>query len=277
MLYFNNKIGRLGNQLFIYAFALHLQDAYGVSYVLSNIEELRYFRLRRTDLLNRLKGYFFFHILSRLFKVGRLDLTDQTVAYSTVASKLLNGHYRVTGFFQYPKYFVQHTKEIKTAFKIKSKYRDRFVASWQDVLDSHYTVAVHIRRSDYKEHNIQGLGGPDYRLPMSYYIKALSQWDRPKETLYIIVGDDYDFMEREFAFVEKKIVSKSTAIVDLQILMHVKECVISNSTFSWWGAFLNVNKDRKIFCPRFFLGFKANIEYPSGIYPDDWVQVSVYD
>ena len=39
-----------------------------------------------------------------------------------------------------------------------------------------------------------------------------------------------------------------------------------NSTFAWWGAFLNRKINKRIFAPKYFLGYKEGVEFPNGIY-----------
>jgi hypothetical protein len=62
--------------------------------------------------------------------------------------------------------------------------------------------------------------------------------------------------------------------MDFQHLLNAHECIISNSTFSWWGAWLNTRPDKKIYAPEYFLGWRIKKEYPQNIYPHDWVKVS---
>jgi len=45
--------------------------------------------------------------------------------------------------------------------------------------------------------------------------------------------------------------------------------ILANSTFSWWGAYLNPNNP-VVFAPKYWLGFKVNLEYPKGIMSVDW-------
>jgi hypothetical protein len=49
----------------------------------------------------------------------------------------------------------------------------------------------------------------------------------------------------------------------------------SNSTFSWWAAYLNENPNKQIYCPKYFLGHVIEKKYPIHIYPSDWHQIKV--
>ena len=55
-------------------------------------------------------------------------------------------------------------------------------------------------------------------------------------------------------------------IVDFQLLMNADICVISNSTFAWWGAYLNRKVHKMVMAPKYFLGFHDGKEFPNGIY-----------
>jgi hypothetical protein len=57
--------------------------------------------------------------------------------------------------------------------------------------------------------------------------------------------------------------------------MHADICILSNSTFSWWGAWLNDKKDKIVHAPRYFLGWKTQKEFPENIYPSTWNLISV--
>lgn len=58
---------------------------------------------------------------------------------------------------------------------------------------------------------------------------------------------------------------------DMMLMSHCRHNVICNSTFSWWGAWLNAHSDKQIFCPDHWT---AN-DLASVVVPKEWVQISV--
>jgi len=50
--------------------------------------------------------------------------------------------------------------------------------------------------------------------------------------------------------------------------------IMSNSSFSWWGSYLNKNINKKIYCPSIWFGPKGENNYQD-IYEDDWVKIEV--
>jgi len=92
---------------------------------------------------------------------------------------------------------------------------------------------------------------------------------------YIFISDEPGLIADEFDYLTEKLVSTDTAIVDFQHMLTADICVVANSTFSWWAAYLNKNPAKLIYCPKHFLGFKISEEYPVNIYPDEWTPVSV--
>jgi len=75
--------------------------------------------------------------------------------------------------------------------------------------------------------------------------------------------------------VENALFANNDMITDFQIIMNADACIISNSSFAWWAAYLNSKKDKKIYCPEHWLGFKIKREYPENIIPGEWIKVNV--
>jgi hypothetical protein len=63
--------------------------------------------------------------------------------------------------------------------------------------------------------------------------------------------------------------------MDFQHLLNADVCIISNSTFSWWGAWLNNKPTKVIYAPKYFMGWRIKKEIPDHIYPIDWTLIDV--
>jgi hypothetical protein len=275
---------RLGNQMFSYAFAkAYAKRAPGRLYFFSYLGSLTYFKLSFRDYFI---NYFIKIIYFLLKKTGvvfdSLFLNDCEVDYSEITFDK-NKHVEVTGTFQGDKYFKLVDQELKHLFEIKPKFVYQFKSKFEKLFDENEVIAVHIRRTDYL--NFTGelkIGGPDLTLPLSYYgecFSVLSKMALNEKACIILLSDDVDFLEKVFIQAVKKyfpknqiIISKNNEIVDFQIILNADYCICANSTFSWWASYLNTRR-KKVFIPKYFLGFKIKKEYPVNVIPDAWTQV----
>jgi hypothetical protein len=57
------------------------------------------------------------------------------------------------------------------------------------------------------------------------------------------------------------------------MMMNADGCVIGNSSYSWWGGFLNAKKHKKIYAPNNWAGYNAQQEYPVGIMTKEFIWV----
>lgn len=276
--------GRLGNQLFQYAFIYATAKELGTRfYIDKSVDCLiidRYFNIQ-TDFCSTadnkifsIKGYkniFNFHLRRTFYHSLRTLLRLKTETFLNSLSpelqldKINNGHC-YQGFFQSEKYFFNYKDEIKKIFSVKDIYQVPFKTLFNTLPHAERYIVVHIRRGDYIDH--------DLALPESYYHSAINNIDK-KGNYYIFVSDDKEFAKREFSHIKNKYVSENDEITDLQFLIHADICIISNSTFSWWGAWLNAKKGKIIYAPRYFLGWKTKKEFPENIYPSTWNLISI--
>jgi hypothetical protein len=122
-------------------------------------------------------------------------------------------------------------------------------------------AVIHIRRSDYVDLNIS--------LPVSYYKRAIEAIDDTDIT-YIFISDDPAFVETEFDYIPNKYISTHNEIIDLQFLINADICILSNSSFSWWGAWLNNKACKTVIAPELWLGQHSGQEYPNGVIQPEW-------
>ncbi len=257
--------GRLGNQMFQYAFAIATAEKLGVPFEMLQghqyKDEVREFfelpafppgisfkRLRRK--------WFYMKILKERIPVITENQNELLVALPDNA--LYNG------FFQNDYYFSQYRQKIVPFFKIKEQHRRAFLEESKNI-DFERNIVVHMRLKDYLTWGSEEVGGPDVSLPPGYYQNAFKALGLTKNDNIILVSDDYELARQRLSFLENTIQDfGSSPAIGFQALQSARRLVISNSTFAWWGAWLNTNNP-SVYAPQNWLGFKKNIEFPSGI------------
>lgn len=167
------------------------------------------------------------------------------------------------GYFSSDKYFNHHRKEILSLFKdpdsinaIKSRFN--FTNS----------VSLHVRRGDYLQfptiHPV---------LDISYYKSAIAFMDDLVniDRIYV-VSDDINYCKGYMKLKDKRFIYIE-GLADYQDMYLQSLCthnIMANSSFSWWGSYLNENESKIIFAPKRWHGpgLKA---VSSGLFCDNWI------
>jgi len=267
----------MSNQMFMYACAYNTAKINDTDYCLSDISALKYFKLNENEKFRNKVKYISFRFLNLLkHNYKFLHLQDNFKDYT---NELKNSSHNTWfyGYFQGEQYFKESRNEIRKKFEIKDKYKNEYI-NWLNYANINKTlVAVHLRIKDYKEFDIKELDGPDLSLPFSYYKKALKEYINNNNYSIVFLSDDIETVEKEFSYISNAVFSKNNAIVDFQILNNAEVLILANSSFSWWGAWLNNNNNKKVIVPEYFLGFKIKRQYPVNIIPENWIQINVYE
>lgn len=270
---------RLGNQLFQYAFIKALADRFGTSfYINEKVEKFilpQYFQLAgyhpARNKLNRL-----------MLKIqsGKLFTSLNTTEVGTyregVASDLCDNRI-YGGYFQSPFFFSNIENKLHSYIRIKKEYTRKFQEEYGKTFSSNKTIAVHIRRGDYTNLNdwwAENFGSNDLTLSLSYYFNCLDMIKDHRDCKIYFISDDIEFARSAFGHIENAEFAGESLVIDFQIMLNADICVIANSSFAWWAAFLNKKKDKKVFCPEYWLGFKVKKEYPDFIIPPGWIKVT---
>lgn len=271
-----HKYGGLGNQMFVYAFAREVTFQKRVSCCIGGLDKLSYFKLTSEDhRWNTLRFWWFKFGEKILRNATRHRLKDLWVDhYETVMS--LTGNVVLDGYFQGERYFRHVKDEIRAVFEVKQEFREQFKREVPQF--DKPTLVVHIRRTDYASsfQNL-GIGSGSFVLPVSYYHDALQRVGDLTSYQLVFLSDDIEFVKRNFSEFPDAYYSSHSDIVDLQIMMETSALIIANSSFSWWGAWLNNRPEKKILSPAYFLGYKVKQMYPVNMIPDGWIQIPVQE
>lgn len=178
----------------------------------------------------------------------------------------------LTGYFQNELYFAHLEQEIRTLFSFKTEL-DKQNKQMLQQIDKTESVSIHVRRGDYaKNKTINAIHG---LLTVDYYKKAIDYiCKRVENPHFYIFSDDIDwciqnlqFDQHQQTFISFNYPDKNYE--DMRLMSHCKHNIIANSSFSWWGAWLNANPVKLIVAPQKWL-VKQALHQVSGFFPKHW-------
>lgn len=265
--------GKLGNQLFQYAFAIAVGKKFNTSYFIDEAGVVNYVALYFTT------GSFTDNKIIRKslskLKIKPSKIIDQTgYEENELILAQMTDNCFYNGFFQSTVYFENSYDAITNKIKIKKKYQELFKKKYS-LLNDKKILAIHFRLRDYLEWGNDELGGLNLTLPDSYYYNAIARIPHLEDYTIIIVSDDSKSAQTRIPVIKNKFIFSESDILDFQLLLNADMLIISNSSFAWWAAYLNP-KNPKIFAPKYWLGFKVQQEYPHGIIAEKFTPVDVY-
>ncbi len=140
-------------------------------------------------------------------------------------------------------------------------------------MESRQSVSVHIRRGDYlNEVNQRMFWTPS----VEWYRQAMEQISTqvPQPTYYFF-SDDIKWVKQQFADIQNAVFVDinhgADSYNDMRLMSQCKHNIIANSTFSWWGAWLNTNPDKIVIAPsKFFVNEDSNTWYRRRMIPNGW-------
>lgn len=180
----------------------------------------------------------------------------------------------LSGYWQSEKYF----KSIECLVREKFVFRniDNKTKALASEISSLNSVSLHIRRGDYLGHSLySGVCTEEYYRNSVECLKL--QIDSKQDLKFFVFSDEKDFATQ---FVNKlnvpaAIIERNTGIdsyKDMYLMSHCKHNIIANSSFSWWGAWLNKNPDKIIIAPKKWFGSSSDDKYKD-ILPENWIKI----
>ena len=268
--------GRLGNQLFQYAFLNTIAKEKEIIVSTSMKDLTKNFHIKNPNFkqvppnkrLNTLLRKFIKpYVLSPLVKLKLISYVKQErkKASSFPTYKKTKGLLPITfiesGFFQSEVFFDKN----KLSFSLKETYLNK-AKGFLDTLHNDYTkVFVHVRRGDYLYEKYLGEQGLD--LPKSYFLKAIKTIrQKIANPFFVFLSDDPGYVECCFSEIHNKVISRNSMGIDLGIMSLCDAGISSNSSFSWWGAYL-CNREEVVF-PKYWFGWKQKVDSHVNIQPE---------
>lgn len=288
--------GGLGNQLFQYAFAriyslVHNRPCKADTSGYANPELQRVPRGYKLEKFNltlplatdeEIQNFKYpFGIVSKIWrgikiKIFKLDYLDY---HPQLLKKNIN---YIDGYFQSPLYYIGYEEIIKKECSVRAEYISKEAQKVAEHMKECISVAVHIRRGDLVSEidaaKAQGLCSLQYydqaQGRMNAEVTMISKENpEEKEPTYFVFSDDIYWVQDNMEFPEGTVFVSALHLQDfeeLYLMTMAKHNIIGNSTFSWWGAWLNQNEKKVVIAPRQWT--TKNTEHPT-IIPKNWIRI----
>jgi len=288
--------GGLGNQMFQYAFGralsnkLHTELFFDTSSLLNNNSEitirsleLGIFDLRiqiacdkeikqLKPLLYRIFNFIYYKLGFKGIQTSKYFIEKKN-SYNESINKISRDCY-LNGYWQSYRYFQNVDSIIRQEFKfplISENGNNETITKIQKC----NSISLHIRRTDYvnnKNHDIHGTCSIEYYKRAAEYIAK-----RVSDPVFFIFSDDIDWARTNLnlnypcEFISGNIGDKS--YIDMQLMSLCKHNIIANSSFSWWGAWLNSNPNKIVIAPKRWFKDENLNKQTFDLIPKVWIRL----
>lgn len=154
----------------------------------------------------------------------------------------------ISGCWQTEKYFADIKNEIIQHYSFNINDNDAVVKDLVGQITTSNSVSLHIRRGDYLNNSLyEGVCTDEYYNNAITYIKQ--NVDNP---IFYIFSDDVEYAKNRYHGDDFVIIDEfheKRSHYDMYLMTQCKYNIVANSSFSWWGAWLNQNKDKIVVCP----------------------------
>ncbi|TDK43319.1 alpha-1,2-fucosyltransferase [Algoriphagus formosus] len=268
--------GRLGNQLFQLAFASIISYKFNKRIFLIPCEQygICLINIKASRVVPWTNFKLYLRAVSYLDK--RINIKNKIEIKSCFENNFIDKNIqfplRIEGYFQDGKFFSCWKQIVLNNISIQKNVINRFHLKYPWVGASRILL-INLRLQEYsyvKFKEIEAVAA----LPVFWYLNLLKELPLKTFDKIVVISDDIIEAKNllgmdcsEFIFIN------DDYIMDFLFLMESDVLIIPNSSFSWWGAFLNKKTHKKVYAPKNWVGYNVGIEYPTGIMIDEFIWI----
>ena len=266
----------LGNQMFQYAFGLAVDARFDTSWFQGPVGptsiprkfELPLFKcevpvIPASETMKLVKRPKFLRALGLKPKLETLREPTPSIFHPEYLS-LSSTNF--VGYFQCEKYFLNLRSQLLSKFQIRNPSAK--LRAIETAIRGCRSVSIHVRRGDYVQlSDTMGLCSMDYYRTSMRFMR-----EREKSPKFFIFSDDINWAKQAFAnehdckFIDE---TWDNSLCDMALMAACDHNIIANSTYSWWGAWLNQNPEKIVIAPSKWLATGARTD----IVPDSWMRI----
>lgn len=280
-------IGGLGNQMFQYALGRHLSEKNNVEFKI-DISGFESYKLHRYSLntfntknniaskyeIDKFKKYKVrpgkkWFLYNKFIADNLKYFQEKEFSFNPKVLDIKDNAY-IDGYWQSEKYFKEIESLLKHEFTLKKEFENVDNKILETIV-ANDSVSLHIRRSDYvtreKTNQIHGICSLKYYNTAILKIKEII-----KNPFFFVFSDDMPWVKENLkldypvVYVDH---GQGKNYEDLILMSRCKHNIIANSTFSWWGAWLNENPNKIVIAPKKW--FNDESKNTKDLIPDGWI------
>lgn len=253
-------IGQLGNQLFQIAAATSVALDNGATPTFPDLVNSNEFNipLNYSNILS--------HLNTSMPGSVQFHYTERNFSYSPIP---YHPNMCIQGWFQSEKHFAHHKEEILELFAPSKEIENYLKNQYHEILSHPCTVSIHYR--SYMREDPHQRAHPTQT--KDYFEKAIAYY--PEDALYVVCSNDIAWCKNAFSTIPRSFVfiEGESHYHDFYLMSMCKHNIISNSTFSWWSAYLNRNGEKIVTAPRKWFTDSYEPNY-GDVIPDDWIRIN---
>ena len=185
--------------------------------------------------------------------------------------KLENSGHRLAYFYggwHSEKYFIDIREQLLEVYTFNRSALNEKTKALSEKLSEENSVSIHVRRGDFCK--CGAFGGV---CTSEYYEKAIEYVrSRVENPQFYVFSDDSDWVRENMAETNSHVVDWNVGIDSWQDMFLMSQCkhnINANSTFSWWGAWLNRNDSKIVVVPEKFFNYGETKD----VYPESWIKI----
>lgn len=182
-----------------------------------------------------------------------------------------NTDWDIQGWFHLYHYWDKYEDLIKDTFKFKKEILDQASKNIEQIKEGedYPIVSIHFRRGDY-------LQVASLNLTLDYYNEAISIFlEKFPYFKLLVFSDDIEWCKEVLVGDNIYFSEGNSNYVDMCMMTLCDHNIIANSSFSWWGAYLNTSPDKTVVCPQDYTGpsDKESQFINKNYYPNSWIAI----
>ncbi len=257
--------GQLGNQMFQVAACVSLAKDLGCDPIFPQFQFDGNYGIKQNHL-------FYFENAKSIRPSAKVEhvYSEPFFAFNPLPQKV---NMEISGYFQSEKYFKHNKSAVLEVIRPSKEILNYIKDKYQEIVELPNTISLHVRTycpTPY-DRNLNNLHY-HYFNGLDYITKAVAHF--PQDSLFVVFSDNIGWCKdnlkkipRRFVFIEGEKYYHDFCLMSL-----CKDHIISNSSFSWWAAYLNQNPNKKVIAPKNW--FQTTLPHDiSDLLPEEWIVI----